>query len=335
MNGRRLGALLVAVALVAGAFLVRRALDGDEQTVPSTSNGTATSPDPSAPDADTVRCLPELAAVCETLAANGVDARTEEALTTFDTLVAADPDDPALPVWVTVQPFPGMVDAARAAAGDDPLGLAVEPVASTALAVAAPADGRLAALVAACAGSPLWGCIGEGAGGPWTDLGGEAAWGTVRPSLGKVETSATALVSFSAATAGYFGTTDISRSTWEADPGFTAWVRRLARTVPASSLTGRTPLATMATRPALDLAATTDVELQLLGDRSSQFTPEYPEPTMSLEAVVAAPPGLDVSATTAVMSTTLANAGWVEPAGRPAPSASATLALLQLWKDAT
>lgn len=335
MNGRRLGALVVAIALVAGAFVVRRALDGDDETGDSTPIGTGTSSVPVDATARPVRCVPELAAVCDALAADGVDARSEEAMTTFDVLVAADGDTDALPVWVTVQPFPGMVDAQRAALGDDPLDLTVEPVASTPLGVVAPADGRMAALVADCAGAPLWGCIGERAGGPWTDLAGEASWGTVRPSLGKVESSATALVSFSAATAGYFATTEISRSTWESDPGFTAWVRRLARTVPASSLTGRTPLATMATRPALDLAATTDVELQALGDRSSQFAAEYPEPTMSLDAVVAGPPGSDVKATIAVMSTTLTTTGWVAPAGGTAPSASATLALLQLWKDAT
>jgi hypothetical protein len=232
-----------------------------------------------------------------------------------------------------------MVDAQRAATGTDPLGLESTAVGVSPLAVAAPNDGRLQALAADCAGAPLWRCIGDAAGSMWSDLGSEAD-GTVRPSVGDVERSGLALVALVGAVAGYFGEPAFTSAMWEADlSNFQPWLGKLATTVPADRLSGGTPLATMASRPsALDVAAHTDAERAQLSAEPERFEVQYPEPPMYVEAVAAAPAGspIDADAFEAVRAA-LTDNGWdapgpTSPAG---PSASTTLALHQLWTEAT
>lgn len=340
MIARRLGALATAVVLVAAAFAIRSARADDEPTPtaspPDGTDATATTASTSA-DRPVV-CIVELRAVCDAVAARDPSrsVRTEPAVTTLAALADATSSD-ALPLWVTVRPFPAMADARRAAVGVEALTLTETAVASTPLVVAVLDQPRLDALDAGCGEADVWACVGEYAGRPWSELGGEPAWGTVRPAVGDVARSATALVSFAAATAGYFATTSFNRSTWEADTGFLGWLRPLARTVGASDLSGGTPLATMATRAsAVDVAATTDAELAALGARASRFAAEYPRSAMSLDAVIAAPEtlggGNDLTATAAA---TLTAAGWGRPVDAGGPSASTTLALLELWEATT
>ena len=105
----------------------------------------------------------------------------------------------------------------------------------------------------------------------------------IRPSIGDVDGQAVALASFAAAVAGYYGRPDIRSSDWQNDPSFTPWVSRLLGQVDTAALSAGTPLATMAVRPALDIAATTDVELTAVG--GDRFAVNYPEPSMWVEAV--------------------------------------------------
>ena len=167
-------------------------------------------------------------------------------------------------MWLTVQPFPAMVDVAahgapgwrRSAAPPTP---SPPPRSSSPRRrAAAPRCWRPAAPA-----TPLWRCIGDHAGAPWTDIGGDAGVAHVRPSLGRRrDARPPRSASFAAAVAGYFGTPAITRSAWEADPAFMPWLRRLAGAVSPSALSAGTPLATMATRAgALDIAATTDAEV--------------------------------------------------------------------------
>jgi hypothetical protein len=327
---KRLGAAAAAVVLIAGALVTRDALDDDDDpTIASESSV------PRAPAPDAIVCAEELGGVCASLrAALGSEAvRIEPAYTTLDALAGEGAGDA---LWVTMSPFPAMVDAQRATTGDDPLALATTPVAATPLAVASPASGdRLGALEAVCAGAPLWRCIGEQAGTPWADLGADVE-GTVRPSVGDVERSGLALVSFSGAVAGYFGEPTYRQASWETDPAFLPWLQSVATTVPTSVLSGGTPLATMASRrSALDIAATTDAELAPLSADPSRFEVKYPEPTMGVEGVVAGPvPGADLLRE---IGTAFTANGWGPPAATPpaAPSAVTMLGLRQLWRDAT
>ena len=185
-----------------------------------------------------------------------------------------------------------MVDAIRTAARAEPLGFTTTVFGASQLGVALPPDGRLDILVAACGTQPLWRCIGADAGAPWTDIGGEPGWGTIRPAFGDVNDSALALASFASSVAGYFGDPDISRSRWEADAAFLGWSNRLADAANGVSLSGGSALGTMATRPsALDIAATAGFELATLDAGSERFAPNYPAPEMWLQAVLAVPGG--------------------------------------------
>jgi hypothetical protein len=327
--GKRVGALLVAVALVAGALLLRRnVIEGSDDDTDTTTASTSA---PSAP-ADAIVCASELEAACVAIADADPDRDVviEPAGVTLDRLAALD-DDADAPVWLTIAPFPAMVDELRAAASSTPLNAAGEALAASQLSVATPAGGRSATLDTACAGAPLWRCIGEHAGEPWTAIGGEESWNTVRPSLGAVEREAVALASFADAVAGYFGNPQIS-STSFSDPAFIAWLRQLTGPVDESQLSAGTPLATMAVRPPLDVAATTEAERTAAG--GDRFDVNYPDPTMWVEAVLAVPEGVsvpdDVAATAAEA---LAASGWSDPssAAQPVPSASTMLALRSLW----
>ncbi len=272
-------------------------------------------------------------AACDAIAADhGIDVVVEPAGVTLDRLTALE-DGADAPVWLTISPYPAMLDELRA--GAPPLGGTVEALAASQLSVATPVGGRSDVLAAACAGVPLWRCLGERAGDPWTELGGEASWNTVRPSLGVVEREGVALASFADAVAGYFGSPQISSTTFS-DPAFIAWLRRLAGAVDESQLSAGTPLATMAVRPSLDVAATTEAERTTVG--VDRFDVNYPDPTMWVEAVLAVPDGTSVAgdvATTAADA--LLAAGWGDPstAVQPVPGASTMLALRTLWGEVT
>jgi hypothetical protein len=322
--GKRFGAVLVAVALVAGALLLRRnVIEGSDNDTDTTTPITST-----ATPADTIVCASELEAACLAIAEADPDRDVvvEPAGVTLDRLATLE-DGTDAPAWLTISPFPAMVDELRAT----PLNATVEVLGASQLSVATPAGGRSSTLDTACAGSPLWRCIGEHAGEPWTEIDGEAAWNTIRPSLGAVEREAVALASFADAVAGYFGSPEISSTTFS-DPAFIAWLRQLTGPVDESQLSAGTPLATMAVRPLLDVAATTEAERSTAGGDRSDVN--YPDPTMWVEAVLAVPEGVslpdDVAPTAAEA---LAAAGWADPstAAQPVPGASTMLALRSLW----
>ena len=274
---KRIGAVAAAVVLIAGALLVRDALDGDDDdpTVASGSEPTTAPTTPSSPDV--IVCAEELGLVCGSLAAAlpAAEVRVEPAYTTLDAL-AAEGAEP--PLWVTMSPFPGMVDAQRATTGDDPLALATTAVGLTPLAVASPASGgRLTALEASCAGAPLWRCIGEQAGTPWADLGADVG-GTVRPSVGDVEESGLALLAFAGAIAGYFDDPTFTQASWEADPGFLPWLRsRWRRPSRPTCCRAAHRLSTMASRRRRSTSrATTDAEMAPLSADPSAIRGQVP-----------------------------------------------------------
>ena len=195
---------------------------------------------------------------------------------------------------------------------------------------------RSADLAAGCADEPLWRCIGANAGNDWTTIAPEAAGGRIRPSIGDADGQAVALASFAAAVAGYYGRPDIRSSDWQNDPSFTPWVSRLLGQVDTAALSAGTPLATMAVRPALDIAATTDVELTAVG--GDRFVANYPEPSMWVEAVMAVPDRTAVpDDATATVTAALSAAGWAGPdaAVQPVPGATTMLALRTLWQEST
>ena len=321
---------MLAVALVAGALLLRRnVIEGSDDD----DSPTSTSASPAA--AVEIVCATELRVACDAIAADSdIGVVVEPAGVTLDRL-AALPDEAESPVWLTLQPFPAMLDDLLSTSGSAPRGGTTDVLAASQLSVATPAGGRSDVLTSACAGVPLWRCLGEHAGDPWTELGGEASWNTVRPSLGAVTREGAALASFADAVAGYFGSAQVSSATFS-DPAFIAWLRRLAGAVDESQLSAGTPLGTMAVRPSLDVAATTEAERSTFsGDR---FDVNYPDPTMWVEAVLAVPDGTSVpDAVATIAADALSAAAWgdASTAAQPVPSASTMLALRALWGEAT
>jgi hypothetical protein len=307
MLGRRLATAVVAIALIVGAvFLRRNVIEGGDDE-PDVTDG----PDP----ATELVCLTELEAVCAQLGVPNV--RIEDAGATLGRLAGGD----SVPLWLTFEPFPAMAP--------EPL-VAGEVLAASELAVATPAAyGDV--LTARCAGQQLWRCVGDLAGEEWGDVRG-----VVKPSVGDAGDSAAGLASFAAAVAGYFGTAAFSGVELQ-DPSFLAWVRPFVQEVPVGTLVGGTPFATMLVRPsAVNVAATNDAEIATVGAPGGEIESRYPEPSMWVQAVLAAPAGADLPQDlTAAARAALSAAGWDAPAPdqAPLPSATTMLALHQLWED--
>ncbi len=176
---------MLAAALIAGGLLVRRALDGNDD-----DSGTGASDD----GTTTVVCIPELESACRELAADddGVQLTIEDAGATYER-VAADPAS-APDAWVTLHPWPGMASRAATLGGGD------DPFPSTVAVAHGPfaAVGRTARwnVLASHCGALTWRCVGEVAGQPWTSIGGDQAWGVIKPSHADAARSASGLLSF-------------------------------------------------------------------------------------------------------------------------------------------
>ena len=274
-------------------------------------------------------CASELEAACDAIAEADpdLDVLVEPAGVTLDRLATLD-DGAEAPLWLTIEPFPAMVDELRA--GSTPLYASSEVLGASRLGVATPDIEHSDALTTGCADVPLWRCLGEHAGEPWTDLGGDPDWRTVRPSLGAVDREAVALASFADAVTDYLG--DPLSSVNPGDATLVISLRPLANTVDPAQVSG-TPLATMAVRPSLlDVAATTEAERASLP--GEQFDVKYPDATMWVEAVLAVPEGASIDDGVAMVAAdALAAAGWGEPstAVQSVPGASTMLALRALW----
>jgi hypothetical protein len=308
MIARRLATAVVAVALIVGAFLIRRnVIEGGDDDADA---------DEAAEPAAALVCITELEQVCAGLESQGIDVTIEHAGATLARLA----DRASVPLWLTVEPFPAM---AGSMASSDVL-------AASKLAVAVP-EGHRDVLTARCAGQALWRCVGGLAGEEWGDVPGR-----VEPSVGDAGRSAVALASFASAVAGYFDNAEFG-SVELADPSLLPWVQRLVGAVPVQSLGARSPLTTMLPRPSLvNVAATSDAELAALDAPPGELESSYPEPSMWLQAVLAAPAGAEVPPDLAAdAAAALRAAGWDRPevATQPLPSATTMLALRQLWED--
>jgi hypothetical protein len=310
MIARRLATVVVAAAMIVGALLIRRnVIEGDEGD---------DDPPPPAEEASELVCLTELENVCIDLAANHpeLDVTVEDARVTLDRVAGGDP----VPLWLTFEPFPEM-------AGSPPAG---DVLAASELAVAVP-NGYLDVLLDRCSGQALWRCIGELTGEEWGEVPGR-----VEPSVGDAGRSAAALASFANAVAGYFGTVQFNNVDLQ-DPSFLAWVRPFVDAVPVDELSGVPPVSTMLVRPsAVNVAATSDAEIAALGAPSGELESSYPEPSMWLQAVMAAPEEADVPPDLAAEATAALRAGgWAtpDPAQQPLPSANTMLALRTLWEE--
>ena len=216
-NGRRVLALGAAVALVGLAFVVRgRSDDGG-----GGSGGDG---------GDRLVCATELAEVCDTLA-DDYDVTVEDAFTTAERLIGIDAGRAPADLWLAPRPWVEAVEVSRELGGADPVtGGASDTIARSPVVLVVQVS-RSDALAGSCGGTITWQCVGDAADGPWTAVGGQSNWGTVKAGIADPAAGA-GLVALGAATADFLD-----------DPGFASndfdgaldnWLAGLAATAPAA-----------------------------------------------------------------------------------------------------
>ena len=242
---RRLLAVLAAVGLVVGAVLVRQRID---------DGGGGGGGD------DTVRivCGTDLAAACARLAEQdaGIDVTVEDEGVTADRLSALAGDggadatvDPGFDAWLTAGPWPAIVADNRQQTGVDGrvLGRSSAVLGRSAATIVAQQD-RAKALTGSCGGAVTWACIGDVAGLPWTEAGGQAAWGTVKPGLAAPARGA-GLVALAQAVASQVGTPDWASNDLE-EPENSTWFDQLVGQAKRARVAGQSPLTRFLVVPA-------------------------------------------------------------------------------------
>ena len=159
----RLGALVLAVAMVVGALVFRSHRDKASRTLRLT-------------------CVEELADACNRLSRAKVT--IEAAGTTADRLTALDTgEDAGLDGWLTIGPWQEMVDDARQSAGKAPVFTGKPAVLASAPLAAVVETQRSAVLLKHCGTPPKWLCIADAMTKSWQDLGGTASFGSVKGNL--------------------------------------------------------------------------------------------------------------------------------------------------------
>jgi hypothetical protein len=150
-------------------------------------------------------------------------------------------------------------------------------------------------LAASCGGEVTWDCLGDVAGTPWRAIGGEAAWGDVKPGHADPEATGEGLAVIGQAAAQFFGRSDLSRDDYE-DDAFLDWFARVERSVESTTRAiGDDPaLARMLTAgpAAFDVVATTEADAgprlaaasRALRDRIRLL---YPSPVATVDLVFA------------------------------------------------
>lgn len=313
---KRVLAVVGAVALVLVAVVVRSAIDDD-------GGGGGTGGDRPTDGQVLAVCDTDLAPQCRAL--TGATVRVEPSATTSASIVDGTGDD--IDVWVTTHAWVELT-AARVAAheGSIPLG-AVQPVAIGDVALGIVAS-RADAMQQLCGGTPSWRCLGDNAGRPWAEAGGQPTWGAVRTGLPDADTAVGLEVLASVAT-GYFGNTTFAANDF-APEGFDGWLARLTE---ASGRGDRDLLTTLVRRQGTYDAG---------GVLAHQAAPRPELVMVSLQPTVAVPVvavqlGGDPFDGVSALRGALVEAGWTPGGGAPAELLGPGVmgALHDLWKDVT
>jgi hypothetical protein len=322
VTAKRLLALLAAVAMVAGAWIVRtKVIDKGSSASDGTSNGSPSATSTTQPQtARQMVCVTELEPVCRAV---GGDYKVEPAGVTLASLSSSELTPNLL--WVTVAPWPAMADAARRRAG-----FAALPtdrgtqIGSTAVVIAAPTD-RVSVLKAACP-ALAWTCLGDKMNRPWKDIGGQAVWQDVTFRHRDPLTSAEGLSVLGASLAGRAGHTDLS----SADLSTTdlrAWANQLesSNKQPASD-----PLGSVVIGSRFDTVGTLEAFVPT-GGRVAML---QPLPLGQVSAVIFATSGKVPADVLTGLQAAAGKNGWstaVAPTGLP--DAVGMEATQQLWRD--
>lgn len=315
----RLVALLVAAAMVAGGWYVRSLRSPVAPGSVAADDGGPVQ----------ILCDAALGAVCdsvnESLDSADASVHIEPAgdsytrLSTLDERRTATESGATRPdVWLTLAPWPQMVDGARERAGLEALFAAESAalLAASPLVLVAWAD-RGQVLADHCGVDTLtWTCAAGTAGSTWAELGGEITWGPVKPGIPDPSASSDGLSVLAQATQEQLGTNEFgSRSL--SDGAYLDWLTALTDAVPDFAPTSGSPLAAMvAIGPAsFDVVGATEAATAtaLAGaGRADQLRVHYPDPVVAVDAVAASAATadeLDVETSTA-FTDALATASW-------------------------
>ena len=282
---RRIAAAVFAIGLVLAAIATRAALDDDGDSPQDGGNGRR------------IVCAEMLRDACLSLGSEN-DVVIEDPADTADRLTTATDVD--FDAWITVTPWPSIVDDARTRGGLEPLfDGATVPLAHTRLAAVGPAE------IDGCG----WRCIGDRAA---TDL---------RVGSRSIASTGLGVLTAAAAAGGWFGSSDFATNDF--DPEFDRWIAGFAGAVEPSAGPVRQLLQNRAFFDvAIDLEATAQRALSSASeDRSMGLTLQYPAPVVTIEATIAtARDGADVAAE---LRDALLDGGWSPvsdaPLGLPAP----------------
>ena len=291
---RRFLAVVAAVGMVAAALLVRTVIDGGSGGGPGGAGGDGSD------DTTTVVCGPDLRALCEALAAADPTVRVvvEDEADTVARLAADGVAGLDADAWFTVGPAAAVLADDRAAAGLPPLALGgTSPVLARSPAVLVAAADRAAALTSACPTGVTWACVGPFAGRPWTEAGGQPAWGQLRPGLPSPATGA-GLVVWSQAVSSQTVAVDLP-ALWARndldDPAVSGWFDALATQSKRAGAAAGDPLSRFLVAPAtfgvvgaLEAAAGPAVQRGAGRNAPSLI---YPEPVVSADVTLTVPAG--------------------------------------------
>lgn len=231
-----------------------------------------------------LRCGTDLAGVCRRLAEQDptIQVSIADEGATADALAkkgaAADFD-----AWLVAGPWAGIVADDRRQAGLDEQVLAgpSRVLARSPVTFVGPKD-RMDALAAHCGGTVNWTCVGDASGQPWSAIGGQQAWGTMKAGLTGPETGA-GLVPASQAVATQSEATDWQRADLD---DHADWLSGLVG--PAFRTTD--PLRTMLTQPG-QFSVAAPLERQsgpemARSQRRDAFSLLYPEPVVTADVTL-------------------------------------------------
>jgi hypothetical protein len=277
---RRLLAFVVAVAMVAGALVIRARRDDGNSGGTQARKGRPV-----------IACAVELTDACRALSADvAVDVVYEPAAVTLDHLTAKGL--PPVDGWVVPQPWPAIADDVRRRAAEDAVLDAGPALARSPLALVV---NRERAAKLPCPGGIQWRCLGDAAAKrTWAAVGGSPSWGQIKIAHGDPRNSAIGLLVVGQATAGYLGRETFSSNDLQDDDGYSPWLAGLEAAVPPGTFSSVSPLSDMLTRfPAgYDVVATTAAEARAIVDANrARVDLIYPSPMASADVVLAAVKG--------------------------------------------
>jgi hypothetical protein len=201
-------------------------------------------------------CGSDLRDVCEALADadDAIDVTVEDEGATADRLSGSRPDELGVDAWLTAGPWPAIVADNRAATGvdGDPVTSTSDVLGRSPATIVAQED-RARALETTCgAVGVTWSCIGDLAGRPWTEAGGQPAWGAVRPGLSPPATG-NGLIALSQAVSSRTVANDLPAD-WARndldDPAVSGWFDQLVGQAKRASASTQDPLSRFLVAPA-------------------------------------------------------------------------------------